>query len=275
MMEHDEESEIDIDKLRIIELFIRNVKGVNICISDYNVKHCGKEGYWLEERMGIRHTSKNEPDIYGYEMKKTSAKTTLGDYSASEYAFSSHGKRTVINAMNKWTDIANKLTRSVFIKTFGNANCKKNDRYAWSGSCIPSYNKWNANGQILKINATNDIIIYYSYLRDTRELLKSKLPLFLRSDDDDGIVIAFWKSDKMRHHINNKFNKRGFFMCKKTAVHYTTICFGKPFNYDYFIECLKKGTIIFDSGMYEGNSRTYSQFRGVPAFWNELITEEY
>ena len=32
--------------------------------------------------------------------------------------------------------------------------------------------------------------------------------------------------------------------------------------------------IIFDSGMYDGNSRNYSQFRG-SCFWNELISEEY
>ena len=34
--------------------------------------------------------------------------------------------------------------------------------------------------------------------------------------------------------------------------------------------------IIFDSGMYQGNSRNYSQFRSsANNFWNILITEEY
>jgi len=36
----------------------------------------------------------------------------------------------------------------------------------------------------------------------------------------------------------------------------------------------KNKKIIFDSGMYDGNSRNYSQFRG-SGFWNELIIEEY
>ncbi len=36
----------------------------------------------------------------------------------------------------------------------------------------------------------------------------------------------------------------------------------------------KNKKVIFDSGMYDGNSRNYSQFRG-SCFWNELITEEY
>ena len=37
---------------------------------------------------------------------------------------------------------------------------------------------------------------------------------------------------------------------------------------------LKIKKIIFDSGMFDGNTRNYSQFRG-SYFWNELITEEY
>jgi hypothetical protein len=38
--------------------------------------------------MGIKHNSINGPDINGYEMKKYSTKTTLGDFSACEYVFS-------------------------------------------------------------------------------------------------------------------------------------------------------------------------------------------
>jgi len=57
---------------------------------------------------------------------------------------------------------------------------------------------------------------------------------------------------------------------------YTSICFGRPFDFDHFVENIKQKNIIFDSGMYEGNSRNYSQFRSHSAyFWNQLITEEY
>jgi len=78
----------------------------------------------------------------------------------------------------------------------------------------------------------------------------------------------------MKPHIDNKFDKKGFFICKKIGSTYEKICFGRAFNFEYFIECIKNKKIIFDSGMYDGNSRNYSQFRG-SCFWNELIMEEY
>ena len=63
-------TEIDIDKQHIIKLFITYVKGVKICLEGKNINHCGKEGHWLETKMGIKYNAKNEPDINGYEMKK-------------------------------------------------------------------------------------------------------------------------------------------------------------------------------------------------------------
>jgi hypothetical protein len=257
------------NKQKIIKLFNDNVKGVEINVDEQNEKHCGKEGHWLEKKMGIAHNSKNQPDIYGYEMKKSSKKTTLGDFSACEYAFSGTNKRNVINILNNWTDDM-KISRSSFIQTFGNPNQNKNNRYSWSGSCIPSYNEWNINGQCLSITENNDIIIYYSFSKDTRTK-NNNFPLFLQNEN---IVIALWKSDKMMNHINNKFNQNGFFICKKICNKYEKICFGKPFDFEYFIECIKNNKIIFDSGMYDGNTRNYSQFRGT-YFWKELIIEEY
>jgi hypothetical protein len=254
-------NEIDIDKQHIITLFKKNVKGIEICVNEQNKKHCGKEGHWLETRMNIKHNSKNEPDINGYEMKTFSKKFTLGDFSASEYIFSGKNKRNYINSITNWTDEI-KLSRSEFIKTFGNPNVKKNNRYSWSGLSVPSYNSWNNNGQILMIDENNDIIIYYSFSHDKRAI-KNSFPLFLQNDN---IIIAV--------HIDNKFNKKGFFVCKKINNKYENIYFGRAFNFEYFIECLKNKKIIFDSGMYDGNNRNYSHFRG-SWFWNELITEEY
>jgi hypothetical protein len=260
---------IDTDKEEIIRLFNTNVKGIDICLEGHHIKHCGKEGHWLETRMGIKHNAKNEPDINGYEMKKSSIKTTLGDFSASEYAFSGKNKRNEINSFNSWTDKI-KISRIDFIRTFGNQNPLKNNRHSWSGSCVPTYNIYNLNGQILQISENNDIIIYYSFSKDTRTI-KTDFPLFLQNDD---IVIALWKAEKMKKHIETKFNKKGFFICKKIENKYEKICFGKPFNFEYFIECIKNKKIIFDSGMYEGNTRNYSQFRG-SSFWDELLIEEY
>ena len=124
-----------IDKKRqIITLFNNNVKGREICLEGCHINHDGKEGHWLETKMGIKHNAKNEPDINGYEMKKYSNKITLGDFSASEYAFSK--KRDSINYMNNWTD-EEKIDRTNYIKTFGNPNPIKHNRYSWSGSCVP------------------------------------------------------------------------------------------------------------------------------------------
>lgn len=199
---------LDIDKQQIIKLFNKNVKGREICLEGQNINHDGKEGHWLEKQMGIKHNAKNQPDINGYEMKKSSNKITLGDFSASEYAFSK--KRSSINEINNWTD-KEKIDRTNYIRTFGNPNPIKNNRYSWSGSCVPIYGSWNSNGQMLSITENNDIVAYYSFSKDTRTI-KNDFHTFLQNDD---IVIALWKASKMKPHIDNKFNKKGFFMCKK------------------------------------------------------------
>ena len=74
-------------KQKIIQLFMDNVKGKQIDLSNMNKSHDGKEGHWLETQMNITHNSKNKADIYGYEMKKKSPKITFGDFSATEYLF--------------------------------------------------------------------------------------------------------------------------------------------------------------------------------------------
>ena len=38
---------------------------------------------------------------------------------------------------------------------------------------------------------------------------------------------------------------------------------------------VEKGDIFFDSGMYQGNNRNYSQWRSVNSFWEELVQERY
>jgi len=54
----------------ILKLFNKNVKHQKINI--LSRPYFGKIGHWLEDKMGIKHNSKNEPDINGYEMKKFS-----------------------------------------------------------------------------------------------------------------------------------------------------------------------------------------------------------
>ncbi len=264
--EDEELKNIKITKDKIIELFTNNVKGKKVILDNYDKCHAGKEGHWLELQMKIIHNSKNIPDIEGFEMKKSSNKITIGDFSASEYAFSK--RRSKINNLNGWSKDL-EITRTEYIHYFGEFNEVKK-RYSWSGKCVPKYGKYNDCGQIIEFNEFNDIIIKYSYSKDTRER-KTEFPNFLKYDN---ITIAFWSVTKMKTHIDKKFNCRGFFICKKENDTYQKICFGKPFNFEYFVMSFKCGKIIFDSGMYEGNSRNYSQFRG-SSFWDELIYEEH
>lgn len=259
-----------IKKMEIVKIFDDNVRNVEINLENYSLTHDGKEGHWLESKMGLKCNSKNEPDIYGFELKKSSSKITLGDFSASEYLFSN-----VKPALNKFNNFKEdfKVNRSDFIKYFGNPNPKKNNRYSWSGKCVPSYGKWNYCGQILNISDNNDIYVYYSYSLDTRDT-KINLPSYLKNDN---IMIALWKREKLENNINSKFNINGFFICIKNKKNvYDKIKFGKPFDFICFIENIKQNNIIFDSGMYDGNTRNYSQFRAnQTGFWDLLIVDEY
>ena len=253
-------------KNKIIELFKNNIKGKRIRNTS-NSKHDGIIGHKLEDLMGIKHNSDNKPDIFGYEMKKQSNKISFGDWSASEYIFSKNKDK--INELNK-ADI--NLSKPDFLKIFGTPNIKKNNRYSWSGKCVPKYNKWNECGQKLYIDENNNILALYSFKHDKR---KNKIiPSFIK--DIDILTIAFWSCEKMKKHVNDKFNQKGFFICKKNKKNeYNKICFGGPITFEYFIQNIKDNIIIFDSGMNEDTSRNRSQWRASKSFWDNLITEEY
>jgi len=137
-----------ITKEHIINLFRTNIKGKKYEKDNDNSNHDGKKGHWLEKLMNIKLNSKNAPDIGGYEMKKESNKISFGDWSA-EYLFST--KRKIIDDINGKQI---KMTKEQFIKFFGNKNNDKENRYSWSGSCVPKYGKWNEDGQMLKIDIT-------------------------------------------------------------------------------------------------------------------------
>jgi len=259
----EDDLETDENKQKIIALFNNNIKGKKFKNKDKT--HCGSEGQWLEKLMNLKSNNKNEPDIFGYEMKKESAKITFGDFSASEYLFSKN-KDTLDEINNKKIS----MSRDDFIKTFGTINSIKN-RYSWSGSCVPRYGIWNSCGQRLIFNDNLDLCAIYCYSKDEREY-KNIFPSDIKNKE---IIIAIWKEEKLREHINKKFNKKGFFICNKKDEVYDKICFGKPFNFNFFVENIKTDIVIFDSGMYQGNSRNYSQFRSSNKFWNKLIVEEY
>ena len=82
------QTSISNEEAQIIKLFKENVYGRSPKTDDFNQRHDGKAGHWLERQMGIAANANNEPDLYGYEMKNsTGSKTTFGDWSANYYIF--------------------------------------------------------------------------------------------------------------------------------------------------------------------------------------------
>lgn len=255
-----------MDNLNYIEnIFNEKIKGKTL-ISKKLTKHDGQQGHNIEKELNIQHNCKNEPDLFGYEIKTGANKTTLGDYKASEYIFNKN--KPFINIFNKWTNEI--INKNDFLKIFG--TIKKNNRYTWSGECVPKYNLYNDIGQTLEINKNNDICIYYRFDKDKRDKnITNDFPDFLKKDRQK-ILIVIWKKEKMENHINNKFNINGTIkFIKNKDKKFIEMNVYKPFNYNYFIKEFKENNIIFDSGMSNSSARLRSNFRSNHKFWDKLL----
>ena len=264
------------DKEKIIELFNNNVKGKKADVSGMNEFHDGKKGHWLEKQFGISPNADNTADLWGYELKnETTSKTTFGDWSANRYVF------TVLPYMKLFEGSKKYEIQDSFVKIFGKPNEKKGGRYSWSGSPVPNIVDYNDFGQKLIIENNKDIVALYSYSKDKRKDKKTIVPCELQIEE---LEIARWygeisptgKGKTLKRKFEDKFGQKGWFTCKKdTNGVYQKICFGNPMNYDEWIGYIRKGIVFFDSGMYEGNKRPYSEWRAENAFWDGLIVETY
>lgn len=248
------------DKEKIIEIFNNRVKGRLPDLSNFNSRHDGGGGHWLERQMGIRANASNTPDLFGYEMKnETSSKTTFGDWSADFYIY---------QASNSGLS-----DRDDFLKVFGRPNPEKGGRFSWSGQPCPKIKTFNPYGQILIIDSQKNIHAKYSYIKDSRSDKARIVPNGLQKEN---LTIAEWKRASIQKKLERKFNQKGWFKCRKNAQGiYTEIVFGDPINFDTWIKLVENGDVFFDSGMYEGNPRPYSQWRSSNAFWDKLITSRY
>ena len=244
---------------KIVELFDRNVRGKKSVTPAANKKHDGKGGHWLEKQMGVKPNAANKPDLFGYEMKNdTTSKTSFGDWSPNYRIFK---------------DSRYNIDRDTFLKIFGKPNIEKGGRYSWSGEPCPKVNSYNRFGQRLYITPNNDIVAKYSFRADKRRDKSDLVPRELRADD---LVLAIWEADSMKKKVENKFNQNGWFKCIRDADGvYTEIVFGEPMNFEKWISDVKKGLIFFDSGMFQGNPRQYSQWRANNNYWESLIISKY
>ncbi|MGL4562705.1 MAG: LlaMI family restriction endonuclease [Brevinema sp.] len=267
-----------MNKERIIELFRENVKNRFPDTSASNTRHDGKEGHWLERQFGIMANADNSADLFGYELKNsTASKTTFGDWSANQYIFKTGQYIRYFIGKNY------KERQDSFCAIFGKPNINKNNRFSWSGSPIPKINKYNEFGQKLEISENKDIIALYSYSKDLRPNKDQIVPIELQQEN---LILARWfgitsptrkRADKcLKEKLEDKFNNLGWFTCKKGEDgSYQELCFGKPMSYDNWIELIQQGVVFFDSGMYQGNARPYSQWRANNSYWDSLITECY
>lgn len=265
-------------KEQIIDLFRKNVKGKTPNVERKNERHDGRKGHWLEEQFGVTANADNKADLWGYELKnETSSKTTFGDWSANVYVFTNPMYSSLFEGKAKYEK------QDSFVRIFGKPNEKKKGRYSWSGTPCPKIDVYNDFGQILLIEPNNDIVAFYSYSHDKRAEKENIIPKKLQIEN---LEIARWygehsptskRTDKcLKEKLEDKFNHEGWFTCKTDAEgKYNKICFGKPVTYDEWIKLVKEGIVFFDSGMYEGNKRPYSQWRANNDFWNSLIIETY
>lgn len=248
------------DKEKIIELFLNNVKGKKPDLTGFSSGHDGKAGHWLEQKMGIAANASNQPDLFGYEMKNnTISKTTFGDWAADYYIF---------------RDLEyGPIGRTMFLRIFGKPNPLKKMRYSWSGEPAPKIKTVNKFGQILIVDERKNINAKYYYSKDCRADKSSIVPREMQIDD---LTIARWNKDSISKKLEKKFNQKGWFKClQDSRGFYTEIVFGNPINYESWIKLVQSGEVFFDSGMYEGNDRPYSQWRANNSLWEKLIVSRH
>ena len=258
------------NKKQIIDIFEANVKGQIPDLSGYNKNHHGAEGHWLEKKMGIAPNNDNKADLLGYEMKKPTAKiTSYGDW-CPDVALWNKTKR---NKSKPYPEISVLHRDNEFLKYFGQPNPKKNNRLSWSGRPVPKVGSYNEFGQILRVDADDNIVAYYSFSKDPRPNKGALIPTALCRED---LILAKWTKGWLLTKLENKFNDIGWFKCyKNNAGQYTEIGFGNPFTYSEWIGLVKRGIVYFDSAMTEGNSRQYAMWRANNSHWESLIIEKY
>lgn len=265
------------DKEKLVEIFRNNIKGRLPNTTGMNTRHDGRKGHWLEQQFGVHHNADNSADIFGYELKnETTSKTTFGDWSANEYIYNNSEYSAIFN---KSSSIEN---RDIFLLIFGKPNPLKNNRCSWSGEPCPKISGYNNFGQRLVIEENKDIVAEYNYHFDCRLNKEEIVPPQLRKDN---LILARWygasvpfgkKGKCLKSKLEDKFNDKGWFTCKTdNQGRYCKICFGKPMTFDNWIELVRTGIVFFDSGMYQGNERPYSQWRANNSYWDSLITEEF
>jgi hypothetical protein len=108
----------------------------------------------------------------------------------------------------------------------------------------------------------------YCYSKDTRPDKDERVPRELQREV---VVLARWRKETLRKRVEKKFNQLGWFKCHKDrGGRFSHVQFGKPITFETFIALVRKGDIICDCGMYDGNPRPYMQWRATKKVWDQL-----
>lgn len=250
---------IEDGKKEIITRWEKNVKGKQFDTSSKNEKHCGKEGHCLEEAMGIKPNGKNEPDIFGYEMKCDTkvGVTTFVDKEPDYFNIKGESFKGI-------SRVANKSKREELWNNMYRQNTRKKDEKRIGGWKIKKY---DVDGQKMIVKDDNSLEIIYNYNHDTREYKDECLDDYYKNGKDH--IICKWEKKTLEEFINRKFNQNGFFICNKDKI-----CFGKPISFNMWIQGVKDGIIYYD-GYSSIDGRWRGCFRANNKYWHSLITEEY
>ena len=266
-------------KQEIKRTFDENIRGREPVVLAAKSKHDGWEGHWLQEQFGLSADAKNAPDLNGFELKDDTGAgvTTFGDWSADQYIFYSHTgcQQSFSKAVDCKKCSNSQMSRAEFLRMFGTPNPAKRDRHSWSGSVCPKVNRINEFGQTLTVSGDGTIKAEYLFSEDRRPNKRSIVPLAFQVD---GVSLATWQSASLRKKLENKFKVYGWFKCMQESNghgRYVGMVFGGPIEFEDWVEQVRLGNVYFDSGMYEGNSRNYSQWRASNQFWANLIEETY
>jgi hypothetical protein len=266
-------------KNRIKHTFDKSIRGYEPVLPHGKKEHDGWEGHWLQEQFGLVADAKNAPDLDGFELKDDTGTgvTTFGDWSADEYIFFSHAKceKDESLATKCLKCNSSKMSRTKFLRTFGSPNIAKQNRHSWSGIVCPKVNKTNQYGQTLTVYPNGTIKAEYDYSKDERPDKDEIVP---KEHRIEALALATWHNESLKKKLENKFKEHGWFKCiqeSKGHGRYVGMVFGGPIEFEDWIEQVRLGHVYFDSGMYEGNSRKYSQWRASNLFWTSLIEETY
>ena len=266
-------------KDRIKRKFDESIRGREPVLPQGKKEHDGWEGHWLQEQFGLKADAKNAPDLDGFELKDDTGTgvTTFGDWSADEYIFFSHAR--CLNDESKASVCVkcrhSQMDRVMFLRTFGTPNLAKNNRFSWSGTVCPRAGKTNEFGQTLTVYADGTIKAEYRFSADRRFNKDAVIPAALQKEV---ISLATWHGASLKKKLENKFKEHGWFKCIQEAGghgRYVGMVFGGPIEFEDWVEQVRLGNVYFDSGMYEGNPRKYSQWRAANQFWTNLIEETY